>query len=144
MSSEDFPRLVFNKVFHDDIERLRSMDDMWKSRKPPEPLDFDKLSDEGKDVSSGIAQQDQTVWTLAENVAVFKASLETLSKQMQELKSKVEADAAPPVLTFDKDDKDTLDFVAASANLRSHIFGIDMKSEFDIKRMYSIHFPQHR
>ena len=40
-----------------------------------------------------------------------------------------------PVLTFDKDDEDTLDFVAASANLRSIIFGIESKSKFDIKQM---------
>jgi ubiquitin-like 1-activating enzyme E1 B len=39
-----------------------------------------------------------------------------------------------PILTFDKDDTDTLDFVAASANLRSNIFGIEAKSKFDIKR----------
>lgn len=43
---------------------------------------------------------------------------------------------APPVLTFDKDDEDTLDFVAASANLRSLVFGIEVKSKFDIKRMF--------
>ena len=38
------------------------------------------------------------------------------------------------VLEFDKDDEDILDFVAASANLRSIVFGIDCKSKFDIKR----------
>ena len=43
-------------------------------------------------------------------------------------------DGAPPILTFDKDDDDTLDFVAASANLRSFIFGIELRSKFDIKR----------
>ena len=39
------------------------------------------------------------------------------------------------MLTFDKDDEDTLDFVAASANLRSIIFGIESKSKFDTKQM---------
>jgi len=39
------------------------------------------------------------------------------------------------VLTFDKDDEDTLDFVAATANLRSLIFGIETRSKFDIKQM---------
>lgn len=42
---------------------------------------------------------------------------------------------AEPVITFDKDDEDTLDFVAASANLRSIVFGIETKSRFDIKQM---------
>lgn len=40
----------------------------------------------------------------------------------------------PPVLDFDKDDVDTLDFVTATANLRATIFGIDPKSKFDTKR----------
>lgn len=39
-----------------------------------------------------------------------------------------------PVLDFDKDDVDTLDFVTATANLRATIFGIDPKSKFDTKR----------
>ena len=41
------------------------------------------------------------------------------------------------VLAFDKDDDDALDFVAASANLRSTIFSIETKSKFDIKRTRS-------
>jgi len=44
------------------------------------------------------------------------------------------SETALPVLAFDKDDEDTLDFVAAAANLRSIVFGIDAKSKFDIKR----------
>lgn len=43
--------------------------------------------------------------------------------------------AASPIITFDKDDNDTLDFVTASANLRSIVFGIETKSKFDIKQM---------
>jgi ubiquitin-like 1-activating enzyme E1 B len=56
---------------------------------------------------------------------------------MLELKAGVkDGEAAAPILAFDKDDEDTLDFVTASANLRSLIFGIDIKSKFDIKRKY--------
>jgi ubiquitin-like 1-activating enzyme E1 B len=40
------------------------------------------------------------------------------------------------VLTFDKDDMDTLDFVASTSNIRSTIFSIPPKSKFDIKRLY--------
>lgn len=43
--------------------------------------------------------------------------------------------SADPIITFDKDDEDTLDFVTASANLRSIVFGIETKSRFDIKQM---------
>ena len=46
---------------------------------------------------------------------------------------------APPILSFDKDDVDTLDFVTAAANLRSIVFGIELRSKFDIKRTSS--FP---
>ncbi|KAI7600975.1 hypothetical protein KC343_g15435, partial [Hortaea werneckii] len=45
------------------------------------------------------------------------------------------AQAGEKVIEFDKDDKDTLDFVASAANLRSHIFGIPLQSEWDIKQM---------
>ena len=51
------------------------------------------------------------------------------------MKSSANGDSAEPVITFDKDDDDTLDFVTASANLRSIIFGIETKSRFDIKQM---------
>lgn len=53
---------------------------------------------------------------------------------MQEAQARTAPGDAPPIMTFDKDDVDTLDFVAASANLRSIVFGIDSKSKFDIKR----------
>lgn len=62
-------------------------------------------------------------------------SLRRLSFRLQTSQAQTGADTAAPVLTFDKDDEDTLDFVAASANLRSIIFGIESKSKFDIKQM---------
>ncbi|KAH8109913.1 hypothetical protein DFH11DRAFT_840626 [Phellopilus nigrolimitatus] len=43
--SADPARLAFNKVFTSDINNLLSMSDMWKSRAPPTPLDFDKIAD---------------------------------------------------------------------------------------------------
>ena len=42
------------------------------------------------------------------------------------------------VLTFDKDDIDTLDFVSSTSNIRSTIFSIPPKSKFDIKRPYPL------
>jgi ubiquitin-like 1-activating enzyme E1 B len=134
IGSEDFPRMVFEKVFKEDIERLRGMEGMWNTRKPPEPLDYDKVSQEVLGVGSAIAQQDQIVWTLAENFAVFIDSLRRLSNRLEELRANGETGNAPSILTFDKDDVDTLDFVAASANLRSYIFSIETRSKFDVKR----------
>lgn len=51
------------------------------------------------------------------------------------MKSTSNGDSAEPIITFDKDDEDTLDFVTASANLRSIVFGIETKSRFDTKQM---------
>ncbi|KAF1944528.1 hypothetical protein EJ02DRAFT_464112 [Clathrospora elynae] len=135
MGSPLFPRLVFDKVFNEDIERLRSMEDMWKTKRPPEALVYDQLAHQALSVGPTIAQQDQVVWDVAENFAVFVDSLRRLSNRFEETRASAEAGNAAPILSFDKDDVDTLDFVVASANLRSHIFGIEMRSKFDIKQM---------
>ncbi|KAK6602240.1 hypothetical protein ACHAPF_007662 [Botrytis cinerea] len=139
MGTDAFPQLLFDKVFKDDIIRLRSMEDMWKSRRPPEALDYTTLNTEaGNDeaIKQAILKDDQRVWNLAENLIVFKDSLERLSKRLQEMKSTSNAaNPGEPIITFDKDDEDTLDFVTASANLRSIVFGIEAKSRFDIKQM---------
>ncbi|EDN08426.1 conserved hypothetical protein [Histoplasma mississippiense (nom. inval.)] len=132
MGSDGFAEKVFTKVFNEDVDRLRKMEDMWKTRKPPQPLSFDPLQQEATAVDSTISSDDQKIWSLVENFAVFKDSLGRLSRRLQELEAAV-TDGYKPVIAFDKDDVDTLDFVTASANLRSYIFGIEMKSKFEIK-----------
>ena len=130
--------MLFEKVFHADVERLRSMPDMWKSRKPPEPLKYDEVLDRASDASASkgeLLRDGQKVWSLEESLVVFRDSLERLSQRYLKMK-KEKADTDPePVISFDKDDQDTLDFVAASANIRSTVFGIERKSRFDIKQM---------
>jgi ubiquitin-like 1-activating enzyme E1 B len=54
---------------------------------------------------------------------------------MKDMEAISNENSAEPTIIFDKDDQDTLDFVAASANIRSIIFGIETKSRFDIKQM---------
>ena len=61
-------------------------------------------------------------------------SLRRLSIRLQQAQVQDTDNTGSTVLSFDKDDDDALDFVAASANLRSTIFGIETKSKFDIKR----------
>lgn len=128
MGTSEFAQAVFDKVFHDDIERLRSMGEMWQSRKPPESLSFASVKGDTDLVKQGqtLSLQDQSTWQLEENLAVFCYSLDALSNRVQ---------AGEPVIEFDKDDKDTLDFVAAAANLRSHIFSIPLHSEWEVKQM---------
>lgn len=82
MISGDFARKVFEKVFKEDIKRLRAVTDMWKpkkSRDPPEPLDFDKLHEETSSLQAAFSHDDQKVWSVAENFAVFKERLVFLS-----------------------------------------------------------------
>lgn len=71
MGTPDFSRLVFQKVFHDDIKRLKSMEEMWKSRKAPSELDFDLLSKAAGGVKPSVASENQKVWNEAENFMVF-------------------------------------------------------------------------
>lgn len=128
MGTGDFAQAVFDKVFCDDIERLRSMSDMWQSRNPPESLQFDSLKADTDLVKQGqaLVAHTQRVWSVEENLAVFCYSLDVLSSRAQ---------AGEQEMSFDKDDKDSLDFVSSAANLRSHVFGIPKNSEWEIKQM---------
>ncbi|POS87328.1 hypothetical protein EPUL_001031 [Erysiphe pulchra] len=140
IGSDNFPQLLFNKAYRDDIERLRSMDGLWKTRRAPEPLDYmnihSKAIQTNKYSVDQVLKDVQRIWSVEENLIVFVDSLERLSKRIFEMKSSIsQASAEPPIIVFDKDDEDTLDFVTASANLRSSAFGIEIKSKFDVKQM---------
>lgn len=138
MGTPEFSKSLFTKVFTKDIERLRSVEDMWKSRTAPEPLSYDKLLVKAANAieqTTSTLDNDQKIWSLEENLAVFNDSLERLSRRSEEMKKTKASTGTSAVITFDKDDQDTLDFVTASANIRSHIFGIDLKSRFDVKQM---------
>lgn len=71
MGTSQFARNLFQKVFKDDILRLRSMEDMWKNRKPPNRLDFDSLSTASASLSPSLAANDQAIWNETENFVVF-------------------------------------------------------------------------
>ncbi|KAH0599562.1 hypothetical protein MHUMG1_02350 [Metarhizium humberi] len=138
VGTANFPQLLFDKVFNSDIERLRSVEDMWKSRRKPAPLNYDTVFNQATDAIASkddILSDDQRVWTLEENLVVFRDSLDRLSKRMLDLKKNKDISGPEPTISFDKDDIDALDFVASCANIRSTIFGIDRKSRFDIKEM---------
>jgi ubiquitin-like 1-activating enzyme E1 B len=112
--------------------------DMWKSRRPPEPLKYGTVLSQAQDAlasQEAVLRDDQKAWSLEESLVVFNNSIDRLSRRWMELKKAKEAGSPDPIITFDKDDIDTLDFVAASANIRSIVFGIERKSRFDIKQM---------
>jgi ubiquitin-like 1-activating enzyme E1 B len=56
------------------------------------------------------------------------------------MQSKASSGDEAPVITFDKDDVDTLDFVTATANLRATAFHLEAKSKFDTKRKLLLGF----
>ncbi|KXS10873.1 hypothetical protein M427DRAFT_36480 [Gonapodya prolifera JEL478] len=153
MGTDKFPRMVFEKVFNTDVNRLLSMHDMWKSRKPPTPLVYDELASEeeketqtrkGRSKGKGKAQKnapesgdrerlewEQKVWSVEESVGVFLKSLRVLATRYQEVR-KSDPESG---LSFDKDDDPVMDFVAATANLRAHVYGIPQQCRFNTKQM---------
>ncbi|KAL1898705.1 E1 ubiquitin-activating protein uba2 [Ceratocystis pirilliformis] len=130
----EFSKMLFTKVFDTDIQRLLSMQDMWKGKRSPVALSFEECYQK-MDVSTTdeVLKRGQDVWSVQENLAVFMDSLERLGNRI--LNIQADKTNEKPCITFDKDDEDTLDFVASAANLRAHIFGIATKSRFDIKQM---------
>ncbi|XP_034033129.1 SUMO-activating enzyme subunit 2 isoform X2 [Thalassophryne amazonica] len=124
------PIKLFTKLFKDDIMYLLTMDKLWKKRKAPLPLDWQHLensvSPQEHSPCSGLKdQQVLGVWGYSQ---MFQHSVETLRSQLQEKGEGAE-------LVWDKDDPPAMDFVTAAANLRMHIFSMNMKSRFDVKSM---------
>ncbi|KAG8740350.1 E1 ubiquitin-activating protein uba2 [Ceratobasidium sp. 414] len=140
---------AFTKVYDQDIRRLLAMSDMWLHRVPPVPLDrkailtgefVDPRKETPSDSSnsngtgnengatntgSGSGLKDQKALSLRDNVELLDDSLRRLSER------------APNegVISFDKDDDDTLDFVTAAANLRAYAYGIEGKTRWEVKEM---------
>ncbi|CAK7219600.1 E1 ubiquitin-activating protein uba2 [Sporothrix bragantina] len=139
IGSSDFSQMLFDKVFNVDLLRLRSMEDMWKTRAPPDPLTYADVM--ARDATAAaisdkekLLRDGQRVWTLEESVVLLNDSIDRLSKRVAAARASGEGTEAA-IIEFDKDDIDTLDFVVASANIRATLFGIERKSRFDVKQM---------
>ncbi|XP_076589830.1 SUMO-activating enzyme subunit 2 [Chaetodon auriga] len=124
------PVKLFNKLFKDDIMYLLTMDKLWKKRKAPTPLDWQQLESSAcpQEDSPGSGLKDQQVLGVWGHCQLFQHSVDTLRLQLQEKGEGAE-------LVWDKDDPPAMDFVTAAANLRMHIFSMNMKSRFDVKSM---------
>ncbi|KAK2467920.1 hypothetical protein APHAL10511_000215 [Amanita phalloides] len=153
-------KTVFQKVFNADIQNLLSMSDMWRHRTPPVPLDYDKIMNETFELrpinpSGGASEnrhpvngksseivngrpngnvngqavsklKDQRTLSLKDNLELFVSSINRLASRVR---------SGEGLISFDKDDDDTLDFVTAASNLRSTAYGIEVKSRWDVKEM---------
>ncbi|KAG8221773.1 hypothetical protein J3R82DRAFT_2087 [Butyriboletus roseoflavus] len=157
-TTDDAAKTVFEKVFNADIKNLLSMADMWRSREKPTPLDFDAIVDDSfvvKESTKGPASysnskaqvnghvnggatrsassskgnsglKDQRALTLQDNLALFVSSTNCLASRLR---------AGEEIISFDKDDDDTLDFVTAASNLRSAAYYIERKTRWEVKEM---------
>jgi ubiquitin-like 1-activating enzyme E1 B len=114
---------VFNKLYDKDINYLLSMEDLWKDRRPPNPLSWEGNS------AAGTETITNKIWPIQTWEGIFTEAVEKLKKNFKE------AEAKGNVLVWDKDDDVAMNFVSAAANIRAHIFHIPMKSTFDIKSM---------
>ncbi|XP_066505178.1 SUMO-activating enzyme subunit 2 [Hoplias malabaricus] len=121
---------LFNKLFKDDIMYLLTMDKLWKKRKAPVPLDWSDMQQlvSSQDEGCVTGLKDQQVLSVGGYSQLFQRSVETLRAQLAN-----KGDGAE--LVWDKDDPPAMDFVTAAANLRMHIFSMNMKSRFDVKSM---------
>lgn len=73
--------------------------------------------------------KDQQRWSISKCGSIFAESMKHLSQSLKSCQEKSPGNH----LVWDKDDQHAMDFVAACANIRAHIFGIPQKSRFDIK-----------
>ncbi|XP_049819539.1 SUMO-activating enzyme subunit 2 [Aethina tumida] len=120
------PAKLFNKFFHDDIKYLLTMENLWKTRRAPVPLNWEQAASHGGDAEideTDFQAIDTKVWSLKKCTEVFADTIKVLKKDME----------TKEFLVWDKDDEPAMDFVTAAANIRSHIFNITQKSRFDTK-----------
>lgn len=62
---------VFAKIFSSDVKRLLGMEEMWKNRRKPVPLDFEEaMSAEQAGQGSGL--RDQRALSLRETIELFE------------------------------------------------------------------------
>lgn len=133
MGSEDFASRVITKIYDEDVEKSLRLESLWKNREKPNLLNFEQnykldvmnmLLDPSQEA---LMHDDTRNCNILEILYVFWKSILRLQKRTLE---NGEVD-----ILFDKDDEDTLNFVAAAANLRSKAFHIEIKSKFDIKQI---------
>lgn len=127
----EFAIKIFEKIFIGDIERLLRIEELWKSREKPS---FNKLGDYKTLLQSkGDATKDRE-YDDAQNSeqSTVESIMKTYIASTLRLADRLRNGEK---LEFDKDDNDTLKYVVATSNIRSLIFGIPKKSEFDVKQI---------
>ncbi|XP_075911219.1 SUMO-activating enzyme subunit 2, partial [Petromyzon marinus] len=126
------PSKLFNKLFRDDVSYLLAMDKLWRNRRAPVPLDWDKTcaSGDGENLPGAVSDsgllKEQLLLGPPALAQLFASSVQRLHKQLVDKGSQ---------LVWDKDDAASMDFVTAAANLRMAVFGLTPTSSFNVKAM---------
>lgn len=115
---------ILVKLFIRDIEKLLQIENLWKTRTKPSPLDQTLIDKASKAELQNPSLS--SLWDIQEQVTEFIRVTKVLMQRIHEGEKSLE---------FDKDDEDTLRFVSTAANIRSHIFNIPVKTGFDIKQI---------
>lgn len=132
IKEDSFAYNLIRKIYKNDVEKSLRLESLWKTRQKPDPLDFDLqfIKDLGQLLASEenetLLTSDTKDWSTLENLYVLVKSTFALQNRHK---------LGETLISFDKDDEDTLNFVAAAANLRSHVFHIENKTKFDIKQI---------
>ncbi|KAI0559552.1 Ubiquitin activating enzyme alpha [Gracilaria domingensis] len=121
---DSFADRVAHRVFSVDIERQRAMKDLWRQRAPPLVCDVRSAAESKPIHLDKIQILSQSSWDVDLSAAVFMAVIKNIVKRRaEEIGS----------LTFDKDDRDAMLFVAAASNLRASAYGVPLQSPFAVK-----------
>ncbi|ORX50334.1 hypothetical protein BCR36DRAFT_290400 [Piromyces finnis] len=134
----EYSEKVFEKIFNLDILRLLRMENLWKTRTKPKPIDNEQYKkaleinmEMDNNNNDSKTKDNQKIYTLEENINIFKNCFEILVQR--QLKGKeVDPDFS---MSFEKDDDVIMKFVAATANIRAHIFHIEQLNRFKIKEI---------
>jgi ubiquitin-like 1-activating enzyme E1 B len=114
------------------------MSKLWEKRKAPTPLDWNTCISDDTPLDQVQQQQATTtntetleshkILTMQKYCKLFSDSVNMLRKKLEEAN-----DDPNPILVWDKDDEEAMDFVVAASNLRCYIFGIGLKTKFETK-----------
>uniref|UniRef100_A0A452UY08 SUMO-activating enzyme subunit 2 n=1 Tax=Ursus maritimus TaxID=29073 RepID=A0A452UY08_URSMA len=126
------PVKLFTKLFKDDIRYLLTMDKLWRKRKPPVPLDWAEVQSQADNET--LASSSRPSLVLVDCLQCYKTCESTVLKVVITKLVSLWEDLLS-CLNFWQDDPSAMDFVTSAANLRMHIFSMNMKSRFDIKSM---------
>jgi len=131
-SMQQFSERIYRKVFVDDVQCVRKMEELWTERSPPQAVELEENaasnaatadSDGSKSARARFGLRDlHAIWNKEENQKVFLVSLQRLLER-------------EGTQYFDKDDEDAVCFVVSAANLRATNYSIEKKSLFDAKGM---------